>query len=219
MKSKIIIKNVSFGDTIIEGKGVSDMIVEKDTWFMNGYISSLVISVALLVAFLNIFHQQMVVAVISFLLAIVLITGLTMNQPNEIVVVQFFGMYVGSIRSTGWIMTVPLTRKTKVSQKIHRFTTETIHIQLKDDQLIGVSAVVTYKVVDAAKALFTVDAYLHYVKMEAYLLMNTIAIPFLKQEGTINMKEINEEMKHSLQKNVHFAGIEIIACHCVIDEK
>lgn len=117
MKSKIIIKNVSFGDTIIEGKGVSDMIVEKDTWFMNGYISSLVISVALLVAFLNIFHQQMVVAVISFLLAIVLITGLTMNQPNEIVVVQFFGMYVGSIRSTGWIMTVPLTRKTKVSQK------------------------------------------------------------------------------------------------------
>lgn len=195
------------------------MIVEKDTWFINGYISSLVIAVALLVAFLNIFHQQMVVAVISFLLSIVLITGLTMNQPNEIVVVQLFGMYVGSIRSTGWIMTVPLTRKTKVSQKIHRFTTETIHIQVEDNKLAGVSAVVTYKVVDAAKALFTVDAYLPYVKMEAYLLMNTIAVPYLKQEGAINMKEINEEMKHNLQKNIHFAGVEIIACHCVIDEK
>lgn len=195
------------------------MIVEKDTWFMNGYISSLVIVVLLFVAFLNIFYQQMVIAIISFVLAIVLMTGLTIVQPNEIVVVQFFGMYIGTIRNAGWMMTVPLTTKSKISRKMQRFTTDDMYIKNQRSDIIQLSSVITYNIVDAAKALFAVDTYLGYLKLEAYLLTNTKATKFMKEESSIDMTALNQEVKQALQENIQFAGIDITDVHCVIVEK
>lgn len=194
------------------------MIVERDTWFINGYISSFVIIVLLFVAFLNVFHQQMVIAVVSFVLAIVLITGLTIVQPNEIIVVMFLGMYIGTIRKAGWIMTVPLTKKVKVSRKIRRFTTDDMLIKSQQGDPIQLSSVITYQIVDAAKALFTVDAYTEYLKMEAYLLTNNIATVDFKKNPTIDIATLNEEVKQALQTGVQFAGIDIIDVHCVIFE-
>lgn len=196
-----------------------NMIVEKDTWFMNGYISSLVIVVLLFVAFLNIFYQQMVIAIISFVLAIVLMTGLTIVQPNEIVVVQFFGMYIGTIRNAGWMMTVPLTTKSKISRKMQRFTTDDMYIKNQRSDIIQLSSVITYNIVDAAKALFAVDTYLGYLKLEAYLLTNTKATKFMKEESSIDMTALNQEVKQALQENIQFAGIDITDVHCVIVEK
>src|SRR5690625_1979785 len=100
------------------------MIMEKDTWSINGYIGAVVITVLLFVAFLNVFHQQLIIAVISFILAIILISGLTVVQPNEIIVVTFLGQYIGTIRKPGWIMTIPLSSKRRLSRKIHSFETD-----------------------------------------------------------------------------------------------
>src|SRR5690625_4727527 len=97
------------------------MIMEKDTWSMNGYIDAIVIAVLLFVAFLNIFHQQIAIAVISFIFAIICISGLTVIQPNEIIVITFLGQYVGTIRKQGWVITVPFSSKKKVSRKVHSF--------------------------------------------------------------------------------------------------
>lgn len=191
------------------------MIVEKDTWFINGYISSFVIALLLFVAFLNIFHQQLVISVISFVLAIVLITGLTIVQPNQIIVVMFLGTYIGTIRKAGFMMTVPLTSKVKVSRKIQRFETENMHIQHAPHRPIQLSAVITYQIVDAAKALFTVDKYTEYMEMEAYLLTNNLATEKFKENKSVEIISLNEEIKQALQTNVQFAGIDILEVHCV----
>jgi len=195
------------------------VIVEKDTWFMNGYIYSFVILILLFIAFLNVFHQEIIIAVISFLLAIVLMTGLTIVQPNEIVVVQFLGTYIGTIRTAGWMMTVPLTTKAKISRKMQRFTTESMHIKNEQGEIIQLSAVVTYKIVDAAKAIFAVDTYTDYLNVEAYLLTNTIATTNFKKNQTIDITLLNEEVKAALQESVEFAGIDILEVHCIMIEK
>jgi len=194
------------------------VIVEKDTWFMNGYIYSFVILILLFIAFLNVFHQEIIIAVISFLLAIVLMTGLTIVQPNEIVVVQFLGTYIGTIRTAGWMMTVPLTTKAKISRKMQRFTTESMHIKNEQGEIIQLSAVVTYKIVDAAKAIFAVDTYTDYLNVEAYLLTNTIATTNFKKNQTIDITLLNEEVKAALQESVEFAGIDILEVHCIMIE-
>ena len=194
------------------------VIVEKDTWFMNGYIYSFVILILLFIAFLNVFHQEIIIAVISFLLAIVLMTGLTIVQPNEIVVVQFLGTYIGTIRTSGWMMTVPLTTKAKISRKMQRFTTESMHIKNEQGEIIQLSAVVTYKIVDAAKAIFAVDTYTDYLNVEAYLLTNTIATTNFKKNQTIDITLLNEEVKAALQESVEFAGIDILEVHCIMIE-
>lgn len=199
-------------------KGDNIMIVEKDTWFMNGYISSFVMIVLLFVAFLNVFHQEVIIAVISFVLAIILMTGLTIVQPNEIVVVQFLGMYIGTIRSAGWMMTIPLTVKTKLSRKVQRFETKPMYIKNAANECIQLSAVVTYQIVDAAKASFTVENFNEYIQLEAYILMNTIATEFLKNNSTQVFEPLNEELKNVLQRNVQFAGVEIITVYCLVLE-
>ena|SRR5699024_2973162 len=194
------------------------MIVEKDTWYINGYISSVVMIVLLLVAFLNIYHQEIVIAIISFILAIVLMTGLTIVQPNEIIVVQFLGKYIGTVRTIGWIMTIPLTKKTKVSRKVQRVETKPMHITNKNKELIELSAVVTYQIVDAAKATFTVENFNEYIQLEAYILINTQTNDYIKQSESIELASIQENLKDILQKNVQFAGVEIISVYAVILE-
>src|SRR5699024_8292116 len=104
------------------------MIVEKDTWYINEYISSVVMLVLLLVLFLNIYHHEIVIAIIRYILDIVLMTEFTIVQPNEIIVVQFLGKYNGTVHTIGWIMTIPLTKKTKVSRKVQRIETKPMHI-------------------------------------------------------------------------------------------
>lgn len=194
------------------------MIVEKDTWFMNGYISSFVIALLLFIAFLNVFHQEIIIAVISFILAVVLMTGLTIVKPNDIVIVMFLGTYIGTIRKSGWTMTVPFTNKIVVSRKIRRFTTDEMTIQLQDGTRNQLSTVITYQVVDAAKAIFTVDDYIEYMKTEAYLLSNQIANEMYREQGLIDITTLNEEVKRALQSSVNFAGIDIVELHCIFME-
>lgn len=194
------------------------MIVEKDTWYINGYISSVVMLVLLLVAFLNIYHQEIVIAIISFILAIVLMTGFTIVQPNEIIVVQFLGKYIGTVRTIGWIMTIPLTKKTKVSRKVQRIETKPMHITNKNKEIMELSAVVTYKIVDAAKATFTVENFNEYIQLEAYILINTQTNDYIKQSESIELAPIQENLKDILQQNVQFAGVEIISVYAVILE-
>lgn len=194
------------------------MIVEKDTWYINGYISSVVMLVLLLVAFLNIYHQEIVIAIISFILAIVLMTGFTIVQPNEIIVVQFLGKYIGTVRTIGWIMTIPLTKKTKVSRKVQRIETKPMHITNKNKEIMELSAVVTYKIVDAAKATFTVENFNEYIQLEAYILINTQTNDYIKRSESIELAPIQENLKDILQQNVQFAGVEIISVYAVILE-
>lgn len=194
------------------------MIVEKDTWYINGYISSVVMLVLLLVAFLNIYHQEIVIAIISFILAIVLMTGFTIVQPNEIIVVQFLGKYIGTVRTIGWIMTIPLTKKTKVSRKVQRIETKPMHITNKSKEIMELSAVVTYKIVDAAKATFTVENFNEYIQLEAYILINTQTNDYIKRSESIELAPIQENLKDILQQNVQFAGVEIISVYAVILE-
>src|SRR5699024_4251860 len=193
------------------------MIVEKDTWYINGYISSVVMLVLLLVAFLNIYHQEIVIAIISFILAIVLMTGFTIVQQNEIIVVQFLGKYIGNIRTIDWIMSIP-QKKTKEYRKVQRIENKTMHITNKNKEIMELSAVVTYKIVDAAKATFTVENFNEYIQLEAYILINTQTNDYIKQSESIELAPIQENLKDILQQNVQFAGVEIISVYAVILE-
>lgn len=195
------------------------MIVEKDTWYINGYISSIVMIVLLLVAFLNIYHQEMVIAIMSFLIAVILMTGLTIVQPNEIIVVQFLGKYIGTVRTIGWIMTIPLTKKTKVSRKVQRIETKAMHITNKEKEFMELSAVVTYQIVDAAKATFAVESFNEYIQLEAYILINTNINDYIKQTDSIELIPLQENLKDVLQKNVQFTGVEIISVYALMLER
>lgn len=195
------------------------MIMEKDTWSINGYIGAVVITVLLFVAFLNVFHQQLIIAVISFILAIILISGLTVVQPNEIIVVTFLGQYIGTIRKPGWIMTIPLSSKRRLSRKIHSFETDCLTSKTKAGEQLQLSAVIIYQIVDAAKAIYEVDAYRDFLKVEANTMMKEKSMILNKEEQLGSINEQNKELKHALNERLQFAGINIVDVRFTISYK
>src|SRR5699024_2484380 len=135
-----------------------------------------------------------------------------------IIVVQFLGKYIGTVRTIGWIMTIPLTKKTKVSRKVQRIETKPMHITNKNKENMELSAVVTYKIVDAAKTTITVENFYEYIKFETYIKINTKTNDYIKRSESIELAPIQENLKDILQQNVQFAGVEIISVYAVILE-
>src|SRR5690554_2171069 len=89
---------------------------------MNGYLGIIVILILLALVILNIFQHELVIAFIFLGAALVLITGITVNQPNEAIVVLLLGHYIGSVRKAGIVVVVPFSKQKKISLRTQTLT-------------------------------------------------------------------------------------------------
>ena len=96
-----------------------------------------------------------VLAAVIAVVALVLLSGLTINKPGETRVVTFFGSYLGTVRRTGLSMTYPLTGKSYLPVRVLNFETERLKVNERGGSPVDVSAIVVWRVADTAK---TVDA-------------------------------------------------------------
>jgi regulator of protease activity HflC (stomatin/prohibitin superfamily) len=83
--------------------------------------------------------------------------GLTVVNPNEAKVVQLFGVYKGSIKQQGFWWVHPLTRRRRVSLRIRNFESSKLKVNDQDGNPIEIAAVVVWRVVETAEAIFHVD--------------------------------------------------------------
>ena len=83
--------------------------------------------------------------------------GLFIVNPNEAKVLQLFGNYVGTVRTPGLRYANPLYTKKKISTRVRNFETDKLKVNDKDSNPIEIAAVVVWRVVDTAEALFEVD--------------------------------------------------------------
>src|SRR5690625_5332507 len=79
---------------------------EKDALFMSGYLGVVIIAILLAGTVFSALNQQWIVGVICLIFATLLGTGITLVQPNQSIVVMFFGKFIGSIRREGLILFV-----------------------------------------------------------------------------------------------------------------
>ena len=124
--------------------------------------------------------------------------GFIVNGPNQARVVQLFGQYVGTLRQTGFFYGNPLYWRTRVSLRVRTFETgvdkteerkdatghvtaaATTHrrplkVNDKDGTPIEIAAVVLWRVVNAAGAVFTVDDYEEFVMLQADAALRNLA--------------------------------------------
>ena len=83
-------------------------------------------------------------------------TMLTIISPGQTSVRQFFGRYVGTVRSTGINLVAPFTSGEKISVKVHNFETNELKVNDSDGNPINIAAIVVWQVADTAKASFAV---------------------------------------------------------------
>lgn len=67
-------------------------------------------------------------AIPFFLIAVLLGSGITIIQPNQAVVVTFFGKYLGTIRSSGLFLTIPLTLRKTISLRVRNFNSKRLKV-------------------------------------------------------------------------------------------
>lgn len=190
---------------------------EKDAWSMNGYLGIIIIAILLGCAAFSLVYRQFSLGIICLLIAILLATGLTLIQPNQACVVLFFGKYIGSVRKEGLVITVPLSLRKKISLRVRNFHSSRLKVNDVNGNPIEIAAVIVFKVVDSAKAMFDVDQYEQFVEIQSETALRAVATKypydsFDEHELTLrgNAEEISNELKTEVHERLYVAGVEII---------
>ena len=158
-----------------------------------------------------------ILGILAFIVLIVLACGFFTVSPNQSVVLTLFGTYKGSVRLAGLRWVNPFMTKQKVSLRVRNFETASLKVNDHDGNPIEIAAVVVWKVIDAAEALFEVDSYEHYVNVQSEAALRNLAsaFPYDTHEGHVkslraNTNEIAAELKREIEERLHKAGVAVI---------
>jgi regulator of protease activity HflC (stomatin/prohibitin superfamily) len=156
------------------------------------------------------------VVIIGSLVLVTIASGLTVINPNEARVIQFFGRYVGTISSAGFYWTIPFTAKKRLSLRVRNFETDRLKVADADGNPVEIAAVVVWRVVDTAKAAFGVDDHKVYVAVQAETAVRHLATSYpyeAHDTGRTSLREgatVAEELTTELAERVILAGVEIL---------
>ncbi|GAV22886.1 SPFH domain-containing protein [Carboxydothermus pertinax] len=208
---------------------------EKRVWKANGYLGlflTLIFFILAVIFFINnvlqisgihpflpfnLFPIGWYLAAIFFLLGITLASGLTIVQPNLGVVVIFFGDYKGTIRESGFFLTLPFSSRKKVSLRVRNFNSTKLKVNDVDGNPVEIAAVVVFKVIDTAKAVFDVEDYEKFVEIQSETALRHVASKYpydnFVEEGISlrgNSDVVAKELASELQDRLQVAGVEVL---------
>ncbi|WP_438446648.1 SPFH domain-containing protein [Gorillibacterium sp. sgz5001074] len=190
---------------------------EKQAWKVNGFVGLLAFAALLGLAVYATVLKQAVPAVILYTVAFVLMTMFTVVQPNQGVIVAFFGDYKGTIRQSGMWLTLPFSGRRKVSLRVRNFNSVKLKVNDVEGNPIEIAAVIVFRVVDTAKALYDVDNYSQFVEIQSETALRHVASKYpydnLSGEGLSlrgHADEVAGELSRELQTRLIIAGVEVM---------
>ena len=181
----------------------------------------LVVFVASLVGFIQAARAHdgwMTLATLAVLVvASIVAFGFTVVNPNQAQVVTLFGKYTGSVREPGLWWVNPFTVRKRVSLRVRNFESSKLKVNDQDGNPIEIAAVVVWRVVDSAEAIFQVDNYQEFVNVQSEAAVRNLATthPYdAHVDGVMSLRgntaEIAEALKREIQARLEQAGVEVI---------
>ena len=162
---------------------------------------------------------SVVLTIAGTILLVLVMPGFYMLQPNQAAAITLFGDYRGTDRNTGLRWTWPWMGKKKVSVRANNFISEKIKVNDLRGNPIEMAAQIMWRVVDSAQALFDVDDYKQFVRVQVEAAVRTIGSrypydDFEHLEITLrgNHEEVGGELRKELQARLAVAGITIDEC-------
>ena len=158
-----------------------------------------------------------ILSLLVAILALICLAGFYMVAPNEGRVLQLFGQYVGTDRALGLRWANPFYSKQRVSLRIRNFESGQLKVNDSAGNPIEIAAVVVWRVVDTAEAVFEVDDYEDYVAIQSEAAIRNMATsyPYDDHEGeSITLRgsanEIGDILKAEVQERLGKAGVEVL---------
>jgi regulator of protease activity HflC (stomatin/prohibitin superfamily) len=158
---------------------------------------------------------------IAIVIAILFIAGgFFMLQPNEAAVLTLFGDYIGSERAPGLRWTLPWNGRRKVSVRARNYTLDTLKVNDKRGNPVEIAAVVVWRVADTAQALFDVEDFENFVRVQSESALRHVASQYNydtgeeeHEAGEITLRAgadtVAGALVSELQMRVDIAGVRI----------
>lgn len=200
------------------------MITEQRRSVMSGY-GMLVILFVLQAALIFGLVQSLIatsitgtiVSGVANLVVLICWFGFFMVHPNEAKVLQLFGQYAGSAYDPGLRWANPFYTKMAVSVRVRNFESSVLKVNDSSGNPIEIAAVVVWRVVDTAEAVFEVDDYGSYVHIQSEAAVRNLASshPYeAHSDGEVALRSdpvvIAERLKEEVQARLDQAGMEVI---------
>ncbi|MBM4170005.1 MAG: SPFH domain-containing protein [Ignavibacteria bacterium] len=155
-------------------------------------------------------------AIPLFVALMIYMNGLVVVQPNDSRALIFFGKYIGTVRDPGFWWANPFTVKKHVSLRIRNMNSD----KLKVNDLVGnpieIAAVVVWRVVDTARALFVVEHYEEFVDIQSETAIRALASEYpydAHDDSRASLRgspqEIAEGLQRQLQTRLEAAGVVV----------
>ena len=200
---------------------------ERPASTMSGYAMLLVLLLAVLADIYGIIQLGnyggeafgIPLVIVASLVFILVTPGFYMLQPNQGAAITLFGSYTGTDRATGLRWTWPWLAKKKVSVRANNFISDKIKVNDLRGNPVEMAAQIVWRVVDTAQALFDVDDYKQFVRVQVEAAIRTIGSrypydDFAHQEVTLrgNHDEVGVELRKELMARLAVAGITVDEC-------
>ena len=145
--------------------------------------------------------------------------GFFMLQPNEAAVITLFGDYLGTERASGLRWTLPWNGRRRVSVRARNHAIETLKVNDKRGNPVEIGAVVVWRVEDTAKAVFDVDDFEQFVRVQSESALRHVATGYNYDEGEehatgeVTLRAgadvVADALRQELQLRVELAGVKV----------
>ena len=160
---------------------------------------------------------MLVAKIVALVVLSVALVGLFMVQPNQGVVLQLFGRYVGTARDNGLRWANPFYSKKAVTLRVRNFESSKLKVNDLDGSPIEIAAVVVWQVVDSAEAVYNVDDYENFVHVQSEAALRQMATSYpydLHEDHKVALRshstEINEHLQQEIKERLQKAGVTVI---------
>jgi len=178
------------------------------------------------------------VSIVVFVIWLIGLPGFLVVYPNEARVIQLFGRYVGTVKNQGFYYGNPFYKADRVTLRVQTFETGQTKtpekkdaagnitegglsrrmpskVNDKDGTPIEIAAIVVWRVVNTADAVFQVDDVQDFVHMQSEAALRNLASHYSydAQDGEFALRghidEVAGRLKHEVQERVRQAGVVI----------
>jgi regulator of protease activity HflC (stomatin/prohibitin superfamily) len=148
------------------------------------------------------------------------LAGLYMLNPNQAAALTLFGAYIGSDRGAGLRWANPLALKKRLSLRDRNLNAPVLKVNDQRGNPIEISAVVVWRVRDTAQALFQVDDYEAYVRVQAEAAIRHLAASYAydaldePEAGLVTLRggqeAVAQALRAELQARFADAGVDVL---------
>ena len=143
--------------------------------------------------------------------------GLFIVNPGDAKALVLFGEYRGTVKKAGFWFANPFITKRRISLRVRNFETTKLKVNDARANPVEIAAIVVWKVVETAEALFEVDDYQKYVAVQSESAVRAVAQSYpydshadSEHSLSTHTAEVSKALQQALHERLSAAGVEVI---------